>query len=106
MSKKIHIAIIGASGYTGAELIRILLGHPHANITLLTGDTQAGKDIGEVYPHLRFKGLPKLISVEQADFSKVDIAFCCLPHGTVQAVIATLPKTLKIIDLSADFRLS
>lgn len=107
MSKdKINIAIIGASGYTGAELIRILLNHPHASITLLTGDSQAGKDIGEVYPHLRFKNLPKLITVEQADFSKIDLVFCCLPHGTTQKVIAALPKHLKIIDLSADFRLS
>lgn len=105
MASKLNIAIIGASGYTGAELIRILLSHPHANIVLLTGDSQAGKDIGEVYPHLRFKNLPKLISLEQADFSSVDLVFCCLPHGTTQKVIAGLPKQVRIIDLSADFRL-
>lgn len=106
MSKNINIAIIGASGYTGAELIRILLGHPHVSLKILTGDSSAGKDIGEVYPHLRFKGLPKLISHEQADFSGIDLVFCCLPHGTTQQVISKLPKHLKIIDLSADFRLS
>ena len=60
MSKTITIAILGASGYTGAELIRLLLGHPQANIVALTGDSQAGKPIGEVYPHLRGKGLPKI----------------------------------------------
>lgn len=101
----INIAILGASGYTGAELIRLLKNHPHAQITLLTGDSQAGKPIGEVYPHLRFSGLPDLISMEQADFSKVDLVFCCLPHGTTQQVIAALPKHVRIIDLSADFRL-
>ncbi len=106
MSKSINIAIIGASGYTGAELIRILLNHPHAVIALLTGDSSAGKAIGEVYPHLRFKKLPRLVALEQADFSGIELVFCCLPHGTTQEVIAKLPKHLKIIDLSADFRLS
>ena len=101
----VNIAILGASGYTGAELIRLLRTHPYAKIALLTGDSQAGKPIGEVYPHLRFSGLPNLISMEQADFSKIDLVFCCLPHGTTQQVIAALPKHVKIIDLSADFRL-
>jgi N-acetyl-gamma-glutamyl-phosphate reductase len=105
MKDKINIAIIGASGYTGAELIRILLAHPHADISVLTGDSQAGKDIGEVYPHLRFKGLPKLVSIGQVDFSAIDLVFCCLPHGTTQTVIAGLPEQVRVVDLSADFRL-
>ena len=105
MTKLISIAIIGASGYTGAELIRILLAHPHVKIAALTGDTQAGKDIGEVYPHLRFKGLPALISLDKLDYKGIDLVFCCLPHATSQSVIADMPDHLKIIDLSADFRL-
>ena len=105
MNKSIDIAIIGASGYTGAELIRILLQHPHANMVALTGDSQAGKEFGDVYPHLRFKNLPPLVKLEEVDFGKVDLVFCCLPHGTTQAIIAGLPTHLKIIDLSADFRL-
>jgi N-acetyl-gamma-glutamyl-phosphate reductase len=92
MDKTVSIAIIGASGYTGAELIRLLLSHPHARIAALTGDSQAGKPIGDIYPHLRF--------------TAIDIAFCCLPHGTTQAVIAGLPGHVRVIDLSADFRLA
>jgi len=103
--KKINIAIIGASGYTGAELIRLLLPHPNANIVALTGDSQAGKEIGEVYPHLRFCGLPKLSALAEVDFVGVDLAFCCLPHGTTQEVIAGLPAHVRVVDLSADFRL-
>lgn len=101
----INIAILGASGYTGAELIRLLKNHPHASIVALTGDSQAGKPIGEVYPHLRFCGLPDLITMDQVDFSKIDLVFCCLPHGTTQEVIAGLPAHVRVIDLSADFRL-
>ena len=100
-----RIAILGASGYTGAELLRFLLAHPHADIRVLTGETQAGKKMGEVYPHLAFAGLPKLIATAQVDYSEIDTVFCCLPHGTTQEVIAALPPHVRVIDLSADFRL-
>jgi N-acetyl-gamma-glutamyl-phosphate reductase len=106
MTKILQIAILGASGYTGAELIRLLYPHPKTHIALLTGDSQAGKPIGEVYPHMQcMAGLPDLVSIAQADFSNIDVVFCCLPHGTTQTVIAALPPHVRIIDLSADFRL-
>lgn len=105
MTKHINTVILGASGYTGAELLRILKAHPAFRITALTGDSQAGKEMGEVYPHLRFEGLPKLVKHQDVDFTDVQLVFCCLPHGATQAIIAGLPKHVKIVDLSADFRL-
>ncbi len=105
MSKIINTVILGASGYTGAELLRLLVGHPSFRVTALTGETQAGKQMGEVYPHLRFAGLPALVKHTDVDFSDVQLVFCCLPHGTTQSIIAALPVHVKIVDLSADFRL-
>lgn len=103
--KKIKAGILGASGYTGAEAIRLLLRHPAVELTLLTADRKAGQSVEEVYPHLGGYGLPDMVSVGDADWSSVDVVFCGLPHGTTQDIIATLPKSVKIIDLSADFRL-
>ncbi len=103
---KQRIAILGASGYTGAELIRLLLPHPHAEIVTLTADSQAGKSMREVYPHLDCAGLPNLIPLSAVDYHGIDVVFCCLPHGTTQQVIAEIPRHVKVIDLSADFRLA
>ncbi len=105
-SKTVRIAILGASGYTGAELLRILAHHPQAEIVALTADRQAGKKIGAVFPHLARQPLPDLVAIPDVDWSKADLAFCCLPHGTTQEVIAGLPKHLRVLDLSADFRLA
>lgn len=103
---KVRIAILGASGYTGAELLRLLAHHPHAELVALTADRQAGKSIATVFPHLAPRRLPDLVTIDAVDWSKVDLVFCCLPHGTTQEVIAALPKHLRILDLSADFRLA
>ncbi|GLQ07622.1 N-acetyl-gamma-glutamyl-phosphate reductase [Sneathiella chinensis] len=104
-SKKIKAGILGASGYTGAEAMRLLLRHPSVELTLLTADRKAGQSVEEVYPHLGGYGLPDMVSVEDADWNSVDVVFCGLPHGTTQEIIATLPKTVKVVDMSADFRL-
>jgi N-acetyl-gamma-glutamyl-phosphate reductase len=105
MTKTINTAILGASGYTGAELLRLLKNHPAFKIVALTGESQAGKEMETVYPHLRGQGLPKLVKHTEVDFSDVALVFCCLPHGTTQEIIAGLPSHVKIVDLSADFRL-
>ncbi|KAI3702461.1 hypothetical protein L6452_28199 [Arctium lappa] len=103
--KSIRVGILGASGYTGAELIRFLANHPYFGISLMTADRKAGQSIGSVFPHLITKDLPDLVAVKDADFSSVEAVFCCLPHGTTQEIIKGLPARLKIVDLSADFRL-
>ncbi|MBM1309226.1 N-acetyl-gamma-glutamyl-phosphate reductase [Sulfitobacter mediterraneus] len=100
-----NIAILGASGYTGAELIRLIAGHSSMTIKALGGNSKAGQQMSQVFPHLRHLDLPALVTIDDIDFSGIDLCFCALPHKTSQEVIAALPKTLKIVDLSADFRL-
>jgi len=99
------IAILGASGYTGAELVRIIATHPGLRIAALSGDRKAGRAMASVFPHLAHLDLPDLARIEDIDFAGIDLAFCALPHATSQAVIADLPRDLKVVDLSADFRL-
>jgi len=100
-----NIAILGASGYTGAELIRLIANHPSMQIAALAADRKAGMDMADVFPHLRHLDLPKLVKIDDIDFSGIDLTFCALPHVTSQQVIPNLPKDMKIVDLSADFRL-
>ena len=100
-----RIAILGASGYTGAELLRLLLCHPAADIRVLTAERQAGKPMAEIFPHLAPFGLPGTVKIAEVNWDEVDFVFCALPHGTTQQVIAGLPERLRVVDLSADFRL-
>src|SRR5271167_4867381 len=109
--KKARIGVLGASGYTGAELLRLLIHHPRAEIVLLTADRRAGKTMADVFPQLLPYALPKLSALDAANWQALglDLAFCALPHGTTQTVIRDLlaraPGT-KVVDLSADFRLT
>lgn len=101
-----NVAILGASGYTGAELIRLIATHPSMQIAALSAERKAGLEMAEVFPHLRHLQLPKLVKVDEIGFSGIDLCFCALPHGLSQALVATLPKAVKVVDLGADFRLS
>ncbi len=101
----IKVGILGASGYTGADLVRLAAAHPHMELSVLTANSHAGKRYGDVYPHLGAMQLPDLITIEQANWADLDVIFCGLPHGTTQKIVASLPRTVKVIDLSADFRL-
>lgn len=102
----LRIGVLGASGYTGGELLRLLARHPGVEIRMLSAERRAGQSLGAVFPHLGHLGAPDLIKLEDADYGALDLVFCCLPHGTTQEVIAGLPRSLKIVDLSADFRLT
>lgn len=99
-----NIAIIGASGYTGAELIRIAASHPAMTVTGLAADRNAGKALCEIFPAFRHLELPVLQKAEDLDLDIVDLVFCALPHGASQNVIGRLPSGTRIVDLSADFR--
>ncbi len=106
--QEFNVAILGASGYTGGELIRILVNHPNVKISYITAEKHAGKKVSEVFPHL--KGILDL-KLEKLDPKKVpddiDIVFAALPHGASAEVIREIYKRkIKIIDLGADFRLN
>ena len=99
------VAVLGASGYTGAELVRLIATHGAMKIVALTADRKAGMAMGEVFPHLRHLDLPILTTMDAVDFTGVDLVFCALPHGLSQSLVKTLPRSVKIVDLGADFRL-
>jgi len=104
----LKVAIIGGSGYTGGELLRLLISHPQVKITAVTSERSASKSVSELFPNL--KNIPLSPAFEPLDIGKLikkaDHFFLCLPHKTSQKVVFNLYKTGKrIIDLSADFRI-
>jgi N-acetyl-gamma-glutamyl-phosphate reductase len=99
------VTILGASGYTGAELVRLIATHPALRIRGLSADRKAGQAMGAVFPHLAHLELPPLQKIEDLDLAGTDLVFCALPHATSQRVVAALPGGMKVVDLSADFRL-
>jgi N-acetyl-gamma-glutamyl-phosphate reductase len=104
-TKLIRAAVLGASGYTGADLIRLAARHPAIQITALIAKGHAGQTLAQVFPHLASLDVPKLVTSDDVDWSGIDVAFCGLPHGTAHSEIAKLPVRVKVIDMSADFRL-
>ena len=108
--KSIKVAIVGASGYTGMELLRLLLAHPHVELVAVTSRQEAGKPLGQVFP--RFSGLPGTsLTFSEPDPEGIaatgaELAFLALPHGVAAEIAqALLERGLRVIDLSADFRL-
>jgi N-acetyl-gamma-glutamyl-phosphate reductase len=103
----IDVGIIGASGYTGAELLRLCAGHPDLRVAFATGDSQAGTALAELYPSLA-AAYPGLVfdTFAPALLDRVDLVFCGLPHGASQALMPQLRENVRwVVDLAADFRL-
>ena len=107
----ISVAILGATGYTGGELVRLLSRHDAVKITYVTSERYAGKPLRHAFPHLTnapdellCQPLESLVDVARLD---LDVAFCALPHGaSMQTVPGLLARGVRVVDLSADFRLN
>ncbi|HEX4529487.1 MAG TPA: N-acetyl-gamma-glutamyl-phosphate reductase [Acidimicrobiia bacterium] len=100
-------AVVGGSGYTGAELLRLLADHPEIEVSLVTADANAGAAVGDLYPSLAaaYEGMT-YEQVAPTDLAGLDLAFLCLPHGQSQALAGDLVDTVgHVVDLGADFRL-
>jgi N-acetyl-gamma-glutamyl-phosphate reductase len=102
---KLRIGVIGGSGYTGADLIRLAAAHPNIELGPLAAGSHAGQSLAEVFPHLGRIDAPVLTRAEETDWRGCDAVFSGLPHGAAQDIIKALPSNLRVIDMSADFRL-
>src|SRR4029450_2221082 len=107
MLTRMRVGIVGASGYTGAELLRLAAGHPELEVVLVTGDTQAGTPVADLYPSLLAAYGDLTFAPYTAEaVDGLDLVFCGLPHGTSQEVVPEVRDRVKwVLDLSADFRL-
>ena len=100
----IRVAVAGASGYAGGELLRLLAGHPEFELITATAHSQAGQPVTAVHPHLA--GLDLVFAAtDPATLADADLVFLALPHGQSAALAATLPDSVKVVDLGADHRL-
>ena len=98
-------AVIGASGYAGGELLRLLAVHPHFQVTAISAHSNAGELVTSIHPHLTTHNGEKFLAVSEIDFSDIELVFIALPHGESASLIAKIPSTTKIVDLGADYRL-
>jgi N-acetyl-gamma-glutamyl-phosphate reductase len=100
------VAVAGASGYAGGELLRLVAGHPDLELAVATAHGAAGTRLGEVHPQL--PGLADLVlaATEPAVLAGADLVFLALPHGASPAIVAGLPEGVRVVDLGADFRLA
>jgi N-acetyl-gamma-glutamyl-phosphate reductase len=98
-------AVIGASGYAGGELLRLLATHPVFEVTVVSAHSNAGGQVTSVHPQLQSYAGREFVTADSIDFTTIELVFLALPHGESAALIAKLPSHLKIVDLGADYRL-
>jgi len=98
-------AVIGASGYSGGELLRILAGHPDFEVSAISAHSNAGEEVTSIHPFLHAFAGRKFVEVSSIDWKEIDFAFLALPHGESAKISLEIPKNIKIVDLGADFRL-
>ncbi len=103
----VRVAIVGATGYTGLELLRLLSGHPEVAVTLVTSRREAGKRLDQIFPFLERYGSLPLVPPDPKEIAQAaEVAFLCVPHGAAaQLAQELLAHGIRVIDLSADFRL-
>ena len=98
-------AVIGASGYAGGELLRLLATHPHFEVTVVSAYSNAGEPVTSVHPQLQSYTGRTFVTADSIDFSAIELVFLALPHGESAALISKIPAHVKIVDLGADYRL-
>ena len=105
-SGRVRVGVLGAAGYTGGELIRVLLGHPEAEIVFANSESNAGNLVSDVHEGLL--GETDLRFTSEMPFDKVDVVFFCFGHGKSEAFLKehSIPENVKIIDLAQDFRIT
>ena len=106
MKDKVRAIILGASGYTGVGLFKLLTAHRGVEVVAVSAERHAGEKLSDVFPQVTGSGDVELIPAEEAARVEADVAFCCLPHTAAMAVVPTLlERGVKVFDLSADFRM-
>src|SRR5438132_596549 len=97
----VRVAVAGASGYAGGELLRLIASHPHLDLVAATGHSQAGARVTDVHPHLVSLADHVLTAADPAVLAGADLVFLALPHGESAALAAALPADTKVVDLGA-----
>src|SRR4051812_35540633 len=100
----VRVAVAGASGYAGGELLRLVAGHPELELTAATAHTHAGTPVAAVHPHLHGLDLEFSATTPEA-LAAADLVFLALPHGGSATLAAQLPAAVRVVDLGADHRL-
>jgi N-acetyl-gamma-glutamyl-phosphate reductase len=97
--------VVGASGYAGGELLRLLALHPHFEVTAVGAHSNAGELITSVHPQLQSYQQRRFVKTEEINFAQLELVFLALPHGESTQIITEIPAGVKIVDLGADYRL-